>query len=71
MTVQVSLDSWDETGNCTEDKALQQWCVEHRPGVPGVSYIIQRRPLAKVEETLPIPTLNQGWCEAFEFRRVT
>ena len=65
MTVQVSLDEYDDRGNYRENTELEKWYQENRPGIEGVSYIIRLTPL---ESEPPMPELDEGWFEKFEFR---
>ena len=65
MTVQLSLDDYDDEGNYSEDDALAEWYRENRPGVDGVSYVIR---LAPLDAEPPLPEMESGWLEKFEFR---
>ena len=65
MTVQVSLDKYDERGNSYEDEELANWYRENRPEIEGIDYIIRLKPL---EAEPPMPKLFEGWFEEFEFR---
>lgn len=67
MTVQMSLDRYDEHLNSQEDEALKQWYEANRPGKADIGYIIR---LAPLEAEPPLPQLDpeMGWCGVFEFR---
>ncbi|UBF24878.1 hypothetical protein K9N68_24960 [Kovacikia minuta CCNUW1] len=67
MTVQVSLEEYDEHWNLKENKALEEWYQSNRPGHADVGYIIRLVPL---ETDPPFPKLvsDIGWCGEFEFR---
>jgi hypothetical protein len=65
MTVQVSLDDYDDEGNYAEDDELARWYVENRPGVDGTSYVIRLTPLADQPASAE---MEAGWLEKFEFR---
>lgn len=67
MTVQLSLEEYDENWNLVENTALKQWYELHRPGIPGIAYIIRLVPLA-IEPPLPQWVPEIGWCGVFEFR---
>ncbi len=67
MTVQVSLDEWNErTGSYSENVELKQWYQENRPGLENVDYIIRLKPI-EIEPSRP--KLEDGWFNKFEFRR--
>ena len=65
MTVQVSLDVYDEKGNYREDEELEKWYQENRPGIEFLGYIIRLKPL---ENEPTMPELDGGWFQKFEFR---
>jgi hypothetical protein len=65
MTVQVSLDVFDEKEGYREDEELKRWYQENRPGLDDVGYVIRLKPL----ETEPsLPKLEGGWFGEFEYR---
>lgn len=68
MTVQLSLEEYDENWNLQKDEVLRQWYQTHRPGTADVGYIIRIVPLETTE--LPLPKLipEIGWCGEFDFR---
>jgi hypothetical protein len=65
QTVQCSLDEWDDKGNYTENVELEKWYQANRPGIAGISYIIR---LGRLESEPPMPELESGWFQKFEFR---
>lgn len=68
MTVQLSLDEYDDKGNLKENENLEQWYKTNRPGMDGVNYIIRLVPL-DTEPPLPKLVFEIGWCGDFEFRQ--
>uniref|UniRef100_A0A832H5B3 Uncharacterized protein n=1 Tax=Oscillatoriales cyanobacterium SpSt-402 TaxID=2282168 RepID=A0A832H5B3_9CYAN len=68
MTVQQSLEEYDEHWNLVEHEELRNWYQANRPGTPGISYIIR---LASLESEPPFPQLVSeiGWCGMFNFRQ--
>ncbi|MDX2243387.1 MAG: hypothetical protein NW224_22125 [Leptolyngbyaceae cyanobacterium bins.302] len=68
MTVQQSLEEYDEHWNLIEHKELETWYQANRPGTSGISYIVR---LAPLESEPPLPKLvpEMGWCGEFEFRK--
>ncbi len=68
MTVQLSLEAYDDKGHLQENKALGQWYQANRPGIDGISYIIRLVPL-ETEPPLPKLVPEIGWCGEFEFRQ--
>lgn len=68
MTVQLSLEEYDDKGHLQENKALGQWYQANRPGIDGISYIIRLVPL-ETEPPLPKLVSEIGWCGEFEFRQ--
>ena len=67
MTVQLSLEDYDQQWNLIENTALKEWYTQHCPGQPDLGYIIRLTPL---ETEPPVPALlpEIGWCGVFEFR---
>lgn len=65
MTVQVSLDEYDEKGKYRENKELEKWYQTNHPGLENIGYVIRLKPL---EDEPPMPKLNGSWIEDFEFR---
>ncbi|BAY09860.1 hypothetical protein [Calothrix sp. NIES-2098] len=59
MTVQISLEEYDET--------LEQWYQLNRPGIADIGYIIRLVPLI-TDPPLPKLVPEIGWCGEFEFR---
>ncbi len=68
MTVQLSLEEYDENWNLKEDEVLRQWYQINRPGNADISYIIRLGPLKTTELSLPKLVPEIGWCGEFEFR---
>jgi hypothetical protein len=68
MTVQLSLDEYDDKGNLKENEVLNQWYETNRPGIDGIDYIIRLVPL-ETEPPLPRLVPEIGWCGEFEFRQ--
>ncbi|MGP1385983.1 MAG: hypothetical protein ACTS2F_20655 [Thainema sp.] len=68
MTVQQSLEEYDENWNCYENEPLKQWYQLNRPGTTGTSYIIRLSPLTTAPP-LPERVPDIGWCGEFEFRK--
>jgi hypothetical protein len=79
LTVQVALDDFDEDEDDDEETATfkkgekflqtkhaHEWLRENRPEIDGVDYIIRLAPLTAAPP--PMPKLNDGWFEKFEFR---
>lgn len=59
MTVQVFLD---------KKETLDLWYQQHRPGMPGIGYIIRFSPLTKKNEIPPLEP-ETGWVGVFNFRQ--
>lgn len=68
MTVQQSLEEYDEHWNLHENEPLEQWYTLNRPGTPDISYIIRLSPLT-IEPPVPELVPEIGWCGEFEFRK--
>lgn len=68
MTVQQSLEEYDENWNLIEHKALEEWYQANRPGIADIGYIIRLVPL-ETEPPLPRLVPEIGWCGEFEFRQ--
>jgi hypothetical protein len=68
MTVQLSLEEYDENWKLKDNDELRQWYQVNRPGFPDIGYIIKLVPL---EAEPPFPKLvpEIGWCGEFEFRK--
>lgn len=68
LTVQLSLNEYDENQNLKENETLRQWYQSNRPGWDDIGYIIR---LAPLETEPPFPRLvpGIGWCGEFEFRQ--
>lgn len=68
MTVQLSLESWDQNWNLQRNDTLSQWYEENQPGSVDVAYIIRLSPLS-TEPPFPPLVAEIGWCGEFEFRQ--
>ncbi|MBW4483961.1 MAG: hypothetical protein KME14_15575 [Tildeniella torsiva UHER 1998/13D] len=68
MTVQLSLEEYDNHWNLKENTVLKEWYQLHRPGLVGIGYIIQLTPL-KTEPPFPEFVPEIGWLGKFEFRQ--
>ena len=68
MTVQLSLQEYDENWNLKDKEVLRQWYQNNRPGCDGLGYIIQLVPL-ETEPPFPKLVSEIGWCGEFEFRQ--
>jgi hypothetical protein len=68
MSVQLSLEEYDENWNLKENETLKQWYQMHRPGIAGIDYMIRLSPL-QGEPALPRLVPEIGWCGEFEFRQ--
>jgi hypothetical protein len=68
MTVQQSLEYYDENWNLKENEALRQWYRMNCPGIADIDYIIRLVPL-ETEPPLPKLVAEIGWCGEFEFRQ--
>jgi hypothetical protein len=67
MTVQLSLEEYDENWNLKENEVLKQWYEANRSGLPDIGYII-RLSLLNAEPAFPTLVPEIGWCGVFEFR---
>lgn len=65
MTVQVSLDSYDEKGHLVENKELAEFYKENYFDIEGIDYIIRLKPFENESE---LSKVEEGWFEEFEFR---
>ncbi|HIK18115.1 MAG TPA: hypothetical protein IGS53_22895 [Leptolyngbyaceae cyanobacterium M33_DOE_097] len=68
MTVQLSLEEYDENWNLKENDALREWYQSNRPGFDELGYIIRLVPL-EVKPPLPSLVPEIGWCGVFELRQ--
>lgn len=68
MTVQLSLEDYDEHWNLKENEALGQWYRENHPGSDDIGYVIRLVPL-EYEPAFPKLVPEIGWCGEFEFRQ--
>ncbi|MBS1796727.1 MAG: hypothetical protein JSS81_23045 [Acidobacteria bacterium] len=65
VTVKLGLHRYTRTGDYIEDAEKRRWYERNRPGLPDLGYLIRLKPL---EAPPPLPELNEGWFEKFEFR---
>lgn len=68
MTVQMSLEYYDQNWNLVENESLKQWYEANRPGIADTDYIIRLVPL-DTEPPRPKLVSEIGWCGEFEFRQ--
>jgi hypothetical protein len=68
MTVQISLEDYDEHWNLKENQALEQWYRKNHPSSDDIGYVIRLVPLEQ-EPAFPQLVPEIGWCGEFEFRQ--